>query len=267
MFVSDYKIDINNEAIDELICEYSIKLKTPRIDTETTLEFFQRLSIIAFYEPLGLKPYKDEPFFAWLEWAEKFFPHGSIAYLLYLDRTIASHSLAPDSTRGDIPVAQAPLVPSYRAPGPESPVPGPEKSPLPVPETPIMSATSRAICQSTPTALPTLGGDIGTCGVGLHTPHAGTSHNEPAVDPPDPTTIRTPIQPEEPARTHPSVESTPVLDQHVHLHDCTPCLGSPAPGCPLSGPAKSSPSQFRRLLPYPTPLGPYVSQHLPTHLS
>ena len=116
VFISDYKIDINNKAIDELICEYSIKLKTPRIDTETTLEFFQRLSIIAFYEPLSLEPYKDEPFFAWLERAEKFFPHGSIAYLLYLDRKIASHSLAPDSPRGDIPVAQAPSPPSYRTP-------------------------------------------------------------------------------------------------------------------------------------------------------
>ena len=124
-FVSDYKIDIKNEAIDELICEYSTKLKTPRIETETTSEFFQRLSIIAFYEPLSLKPYKDEPFFAWLEWAKKFFPDGSIAYLRYLDRTIASHSLAPDSPRGDISVAQALLFPSYRAPGPGSPVPGP----------------------------------------------------------------------------------------------------------------------------------------------
>ena len=108
--------------------------------------------------------------------------HGSIAYLLYLDRTIASHSLATtsisNSSRGDIPVAQTPLFPSYHAPGPGSPVPGPEKSLPPVPVIPVMSATYRATCQSTPSDPPILSGAIDTCGVGPHMPHAGTSRDE-----------------------------------------------------------------------------------------
>ena len=86
-----------------------------------------------------------------------------------------------------------------------------------------MSATYRATCQSTPTTLPTLGGDIGTCAAGPQIPHAGTSHDEPAVDPPDPTPIRPLIEPKEPARSHPSVELIPVLEQHAHLHEVKPC--------------------------------------------
>ena len=69
-------------------------------------------------------------------------------------------------------------VPSYRAPGPGSPVPGPEKSLPPVPETPVMSAPYRATCQSTPSDPPILSGVIDTCGVGPHMPHAGTSRDE-----------------------------------------------------------------------------------------
>ena len=112
---------------------------------------------------------------------------------------------------------------SLQSPGPGSPVPGPEWSLPLVPEIPIMSATYRATCQSTPTTIPTLGGDIGTCGAGPQIPHAGTSHDEPAVDPPDPTPIRPLIEPKEPARSHPSVELTPVLEQHAHLHEVKPC--------------------------------------------
>ena len=120
-------------------------------------------------------------------------------------------------------MAQTPLFPSYHAPGPGSPVPGPEKSLPPVPVIPVMSAAYRATCQSTPSDPPILSGAIDTCGVGPHMPHAGTSHDEPAVDPPDPTPIRPLFEPKEPARSHPSVELTPVLEQHAHLHEVKPC--------------------------------------------
>ena len=71
-------------------------LTTPRIQAETTLDYFRRLSVIALYEPLRMEPYKDIRFATWAGWATKFFAHGSIAYLLYLGRTLASHSSAPD---------------------------------------------------------------------------------------------------------------------------------------------------------------------------
>ena len=166
--VSNYKTEFNNKAIEEQLGEYSLKLDTPRIDAETTMDYFQRLSIVAFYEPLRMEPYKDIRFATWAGWATKFFAHGSIAYLLYLDRTLATHSPAPDSPRSDIHVAQAPSPPSYR-------MPYPGRDTLPVPET---SATYRATCQLVPIDPPTLSSVIGTCGVGPHESNAGTSRDE-----------------------------------------------------------------------------------------
>ena len=166
--VSNYKTEFNNKAIEEQLGEYSLKLDTPRIDAETTMDYFQRLSIVAFYEPLRMEPYKDIRFATWAGWATKFFAHGSIAYLLYLDRTLATHSPAPDSPRSDIHVAQAPSPPSYR-------MPYPGRDTLPVPET---SATYRATCQLVPIDPPTLSSVIGTCGVGPHESNAGTSQDE-----------------------------------------------------------------------------------------
>ena len=113
-------------------------------------------------------------------------------------------------------------------PDPGSPFPGSEKGLLPVPETSVMSATYRAICQLAPTDPRTLSSAMGTCatgtsGVGPHKPHPGTSRDEPTVDPPDPTPSRTLTQPKE-QRTDTLVESMPSLpvDQLPHLHEGKP---------------------------------------------
>ena len=111
-------------------------------------------------------------------------------------------------------------TPCLGSPAPGCLVSGPAKSPLPVPETPAIPNTSRAICPSIPTDSSILSGVIGTCGVGLHTPHAGTPRDVP-ISPPDPTIIRTPTQPQ--AWMCTQLESTPVLDQHAHLHVVKPC--------------------------------------------
>ena len=63
--------------------------KTPRAEAETTLGYFQRLSLLVFYKPHRLTEIGSA---ISATWAEKFFVYGCIAYLLYLQQALAADS-------------------------------------------------------------------------------------------------------------------------------------------------------------------------------
>ena len=73
-FVSGSKVKVDSKAVEESLDPYGTKLKTPRLEAETTLDYFQRLSLLNFYEPDELTV-----FATWAMWGEKFFGQRSMA--------------------------------------------------------------------------------------------------------------------------------------------------------------------------------------------
>ena len=101
-FVSEGKVEVDYKAVEESLDSYATKLKTPRSEAESTLDYFQRLSLLVFYEPDWLTERGRTVFATWAMWAEKFFVHGCIAYLLYLQQaTAVSSSDKQDTQMGD----------------------------------------------------------------------------------------------------------------------------------------------------------------------
>ena len=105
-FVSEGKVKVDSKAVEESIDFYGTKLKTPRAEAEITLDYFQRLSLLVFYEPDRLTEKGSTMFATWIMWGEKFFVHGCIAYLLYLQQATA----VPSSDKQDIQVSAAPVI-------------------------------------------------------------------------------------------------------------------------------------------------------------
>ena len=85
-FVSEGKVKVDSKAVEESIELYGTKLRTPRAVAESTLDYFQRLSLLVFYEPDRLTEKGSTVLATWTMWGEKFFVHGCIAYLLYLQQ-------------------------------------------------------------------------------------------------------------------------------------------------------------------------------------
>ena len=54
-FVSEGKVKVDSKAVEESIELYGTKLRTPRAVAESTLDYFQRLSLLVFYEPDSVK--------------------------------------------------------------------------------------------------------------------------------------------------------------------------------------------------------------------
>ena len=79
--------------MEESLDHYGTELKTPRAEAENTLDYFQRLSLLVFYEPSRLTETGSTTTATLVMWAEKFFVHGCIAYLLYLEHVLAVSSL------------------------------------------------------------------------------------------------------------------------------------------------------------------------------
>ena len=92
-FVSEGNVKVDSKAVEESIELYGTKLRTPRAAAESTLDYFQRLSLLVFYEPDRLTEKGSTILATWTMWGEKFFVHGCIAYLLYLQQATAVPSL------------------------------------------------------------------------------------------------------------------------------------------------------------------------------
>ena len=105
-FVSEGKVEVDHKAVEESLDSYATKLKTPRSEAETTLDYFQRLSLLVFFEPDRLTERGRTVFATWAMWAEKFFVHGCIAYLLYLQQATA----VPSSDKQDTQMEGASVI-------------------------------------------------------------------------------------------------------------------------------------------------------------
>ena len=75
-FVSEGKVKVDSKPVEESIDLYGAKLKTPRAEAESTLDYFQRLSLLVFYEPDRLIEKGSTIPATWTMWGEKFFVHG-----------------------------------------------------------------------------------------------------------------------------------------------------------------------------------------------
>ena len=89
-FASEDDVKVDHKAVEESIDYYGTKLKTPRTEAESTLDYFQRLSLLVFYEPDRLTEAGSTISATLAMWAEKFFVHGCVAYLLYLQHAMSS---------------------------------------------------------------------------------------------------------------------------------------------------------------------------------
>ena len=105
-FASDDGVKVDCKAVEESLDYYGTKLKTPRAEAETTLDYFQRLSLLVFYEPHRLTETGSTISTTWAVWAEKFFVHGCIAYLLYLQQALAADS----SDKQDLQMSNAAAI-------------------------------------------------------------------------------------------------------------------------------------------------------------
>ena len=103
-FVFEGKVEVNHKAVEESLDFYDTKLKTPRTDAETTLDYFQRLSLLVFYEPDRLTERGSTLFATCAMWAEKFIVHGCTAYLLYLQQATAVSPDKQDTLMADASV-------------------------------------------------------------------------------------------------------------------------------------------------------------------
>ena len=89
-FASEGDVKVDIKAVEESIDYYGTKLKTPRAEAESTLDYFQRLSLLVFYEPDRLTEAGCTISATLAMWAEKFFVHGCVTYLLYLQHAMSS---------------------------------------------------------------------------------------------------------------------------------------------------------------------------------
>ena len=105
-FASDDDVKVDCKAVEESLDYYGTKLKVPRAEAETTLDYFQRLSLLVFYEPHRLTETGSTISATWAVWAEKFFVHGCIAYLLYLQQALAADS----SDKQDLQMSDAAAI-------------------------------------------------------------------------------------------------------------------------------------------------------------